>query len=109
MKIMKRTLLMNILATGALLATGVSANAADYTVAPGDTPATQSDLLITANVKGKLEADVPDVAPAIVVTTQDGVVTLKGVALTQDYLVRAVFDARSVDGVVRVKNELSLQ
>ena len=107
---MKRNLLMMVVAAGALLATGALANATDHTVTPSDTTASQqSDMLITANVKGKLEADLPEVAPAIAVTTQDGVVTLKGVALTQDYLVKAVFDARSVDGVVQVRNELSLQ
>jgi hypothetical protein len=85
---MKRNLLMMVVAAGALLATGALANAADHTVTPSDTTASQqSDMLITANVKGKLE----------------------GVALTQDYLVKAVFDARSVDGVVQVRNELSLQ
>jgi osmotically-inducible protein OsmY len=106
---MKRNSLMTIIASGALLASAALAHAADYTVTPGNAPASQSDMLITANVKGKLQADIPDVAPAIAVSTQDGVVTLKGVALTQDYLVKAVFDARSVDGVVQVKNELSLQ
>jgi osmotically-inducible protein OsmY len=107
---MKRNSLMTVVATGTLLAAGALAHAADYAVEPNDTSASQqSDLLITANVKGKLEADVPDVAPAIKVSTHDGVVTLTGVALTQDYLVKAVFDARSVDGVVQVKNELSLQ
>jgi osmotically-inducible protein OsmY len=73
-----------------------------------DDPATaQKDLQITDDVKGKLEADVPAVAHAIVVTTQDGVVTLKGVALNNDYIVKAMFDARSIPGVVQVKNELS--
>lgn len=107
---MKRNLVINVLATGALLATGVVANAANYTGTPRDTSATpQSDTTITADVKGKLERDVPDVAPAIAVSTHDGVVTLKGVALTQDYLLKAVSDARSVQGVVQVKDELSLQ
>ena len=106
---MKRNSLMTIIAGSALLASAALAHAADYSVAPGDAPASQSDLLITANVKGKLQTDIPDVAPAIAVSTHDGVVTLTGVALTQDYLVKALFDARSVDGVVQVKDELSLQ
>ena len=107
---MKRKSLITVVATGALLATGALASAADYSTTPGDDSATQqSDLQITENVKGKLAVDEPAIAPAIVVTTRAGVVTLKGVALTNDYITRALFDARTVDGVVQVKNELSLQ
>ena len=88
---------------------GALAHAADYATTPADDPATaQKDLQITDDVKGKLEANDPDVASAIVVSTHDGVVTLKGVALNNAYIVKAIFDARSVEGVVQVKNELSV-
>jgi len=97
---MKRNMLMTVVATGALLSVGALAHAADEAV--------QQDMQITDTVKSKLEADIPAVAPGIVVSTQDGVVTLKGVALNKDYMVKALFDARSVSGVVQVKNELSL-
>jgi len=98
-----------VTATAVFLSGGALAHAADYATTPADDPATaQKDLQITDDVKGKLEADVPAVAHAIVVTTQDGVVTLKGVALNNDYIVKAMFDARSIPGVVQVKNELSV-
>jgi osmotically-inducible protein OsmY len=106
---MKRELLINVLATGALLATGAVAQAADYPVAPRNGATSQADMQITDNVKDKLATNDADVAPGIVVSTRDGIVTLKGIALTNDYITRAVFDARSVEGVVQVKNELSLQ
>lgn len=106
---MKRRSLTTVAATAALLATAALASAADYSTTPRDDSVSHSDMQITENVKGKLAVDEPAVAPAIVVTTRDGVVTLKGIALTNDYITRALFDARTVDGVVQVKNELSLQ
>jgi osmotically-inducible protein OsmY len=42
------------------------------------------------------------------VTTRDGVVTLEGVATTQQDVLNAMHDAASVDGVVRVENHLKL-
>ncbi|MGC1457759.1 MAG: BON domain-containing protein [Steroidobacteraceae bacterium] len=104
---MKPNPLLTVVATAALLATGVLAYAADRATV-GDAPANHQDLQITENVKDKLQRDEPSIAPSITVTTHDGVVTLTGVALTQDYIVKAGFDARSVAGVVEVKNELSL-
>ena len=107
---MKRSLLINVVATAALLSTGV-VYAANYPVtpAPQDEGVSQSDLQITRDVKDKLATDDADVARSIAVSTRDGVVTLKGVALTNEYITRAIFDARTVNGVVQVKNELSLQ
>ena len=106
---MKRNVLMTVAATGALLSMGLLAHAADNAAAPSDDPAVQQkDMQITDIVKSKLEADILAVAHAIVVSTHDGVVTLKGVALTNDYALKAIFDARSVSGVVQVKDQLSL-
>lgn len=106
---MKRSSLMTVAATGAFLSVGALAHAADYTSTTRAAPATQeNDIQITDNVKSKLEANDADVASAIVVSTHDGVVTLKGVALNNDYIAKAIFDARSVAGVVQVKNELSV-
>jgi osmotically-inducible protein OsmY len=106
---MKRSTLINVAATGALLSLGFVANAANYATVPSsDTATAQQDMQITDNVKSKLEADIPAVAHAIVVTTDDGVVTLKGVALNSDYMVKAILDARSIPGVVQVKDELSV-
>jgi len=106
---MKRYPLITVIVTTALMGAGALAYAADYSTPPRVVSSTQqSDQQITEDVKGKLLADEPAIAPGIAVSTQDGVVTLKGVALTNDYLTRALFDARSVEGVVQVKNEMSL-
>ncbi|HEV2703922.1 MAG TPA: BON domain-containing protein [Steroidobacteraceae bacterium] len=107
---MKRNTLLTVLATGTLLATGALAHAANSAVSPSADPATQQrDMQITETVKGKLEANDPDVARRIAVSTHDGVVTLKGIALTNDYIIKALTDARSVDGVVKVKNDLTVE
>lgn len=99
---MKRNLLITVAATGAFLSMGALAQASS------NSAMSQRDMQITDTVKSKLEADIPAVAHAIVVTTDDGVVTLKGVALNNDYVSKALIDARSVNGVVQVKDKLSV-
>jgi osmotically-inducible protein OsmY len=98
---MTRNQLMSIVASTVLLITGSRAYAQD-----AEKPA---DAGITARVKDKLAANDPIVAPRIAVSTHDGVVTLKGIALTQQYILNALHDARSVDGVVKVENRLILE
>jgi osmotically-inducible protein OsmY len=65
-----------------------------------------SDEQITAQVKQKLAMDNPTVAPHILVTTHDGVVTLMGMQLHPQDILTAMHDAQSVDGVVRVENRM---
>jgi osmotically-inducible protein OsmY len=67
------------------------------------------DAAITLRVKDKLAQKDPVIAARIAVSTHEGVVTLKGIALTQQYILNALHDAQSVDGVVKVENRLSLE
>jgi osmotically-inducible protein OsmY len=64
------------------------------------------DQQITEQVKQKLAMDEPAMAPRIFVSTHDGVVTLRGMDMAQGDIVSAMHDAQSVDGVVRVDNQL---
>lgn len=97
-------------ATGVLIATGALAHAQSYTARPAvqDAANPQSDQQITDRVKDKLATNDADVAPRIAVTTHDGVVTLEGIALNQQYILKALFDAESIDGVVHVNNRLTV-
>jgi len=102
---MKIDPLITVVVTTARMGAGALACAADDRTPPRVVSSTQQgDQQITEEVKGTLLAD----EAASAVSTQDGVVTLKGVALTNDDLTRALFDARSVAGLVQVKNEMSL-
>jgi osmotically-inducible protein OsmY len=65
-----------------------------------------ADQQITEQVKQKLAMNDPIVAPHIVVTTRDGVVTLMGTEVPKGDILNAMHDAESVDGVVRVDNRL---
>jgi osmotically-inducible protein OsmY len=67
------------------------------------------DHQITQQVKEKLAANEPQIAPRIEVTTHDGVVTLRGVAMTPQYMLNAVRDAGSVQGVTKVENRLGYE
>lgn len=67
------------------------------------------DQQITQQVKEKLAAKEPQIAPRIEVTTHDGVVTLRGVAMTPQYMLNAVRDAGSVQGVTKVENRLGYE
>jgi osmotically-inducible protein OsmY len=64
------------------------------------------DQQITEQVKQKLAMDDPTVAPHILVTTRDGVVTLMGTEVPKGDILNVMHDAESVDGVVRVDNRL---
>jgi osmotically-inducible protein OsmY len=64
------------------------------------------DQQITEQVKQKLAMDDPSMAPHILVTTRDGVVTLMGTEVPKGNILNAMHDAESVDGVVRVDNRL---
>jgi osmotically-inducible protein OsmY len=64
------------------------------------------DQQITEQVKQKLAMDDPTMAPHIMVTTRDGVVTLMGTEVPKGNILNAMHDAESVDGVVRVDNRL---
>ena len=75
--------------------------------AGGSAPA--SDAFITEAVKGKLSVDDPQIARNIQVETKDGVVTLKGFAFAPSSVIKAMRDAESVRGVVKVQNHIQLQ
>ena len=98
---MTRNQLMSIVASAVLMSMGSLVHAQDI-----EKPA---DAAITARVKDRLATKDPIIAPRIDVSTQDGVVTLKGIALTQQYILNALHDAGSVDGVVKVENRLRLE
>lgn len=71
-----------------------------------DSAAKQADLQITQSVKQKLASDESTLAPRILVSTRDGIVTLMGFELTPGQIKAAVVDADSIDGVRRVENRL---
>lgn len=68
-----------------------------------------SDSQVTGRVMGKLAVDDPEVAPRIQVSTKDGIVTLSGTAYTGQQALKALRDAQSVAGVVKVQNHLSIE
>jgi osmotically-inducible protein OsmY len=67
------------------------------------------DQQITQQVKDKLAAKDPQIAPRIEVTTHDGVVTLRGTTLTVQYMLNALHDAGGVPGVTKVENHLTFE
>ncbi|HTY49778.1 MAG TPA: BON domain-containing protein [Steroidobacteraceae bacterium] len=69
----------------------------------------ESDTFITNAVKGKLSTDDPQIARNIQVETKDGVVTLRGFAFAPSAVIKAMRDAESVRGVVKVENHIQLQ
>ena len=72
-----------------------------------DAPVTDSQ--ITDRVVGKLSVDDPALVKRAQVETKDGVVTLTGHAHTGNEAAKALRDASSVAGVVKVENRLQLQ
>jgi osmotically-inducible protein OsmY len=74
-----------------------------------DAPAAVSDSQITDRVLGKLSVDDPAIVKRVQVATRDGVVTLTGRANTGNEAAKALRDAGSVAGVVKVENHLQLQ
>jgi osmotically-inducible protein OsmY len=96
---MTRNPLMTVFATAFIAATPMLLHAADQSTKV-------DDQQITDQVKQKLAAADPTVAPHILVTTHDGVVTLMGMQMSQGDILAAKHDAESVDGVVRVDSRL---
>lgn len=68
-----------------------------------------SDATITQRVMGKLSVDDPQLARYVQVSTKDGVVTLSGLATTGLDAAKALRDASSVEGVVKVENRLTVE
>lgn len=98
---MTRNLLTTAAVAGVLLSAGGLAKAEDVATK-------MTDEHITAQVKEKLAADEPNVAPRIMVSTRDGVVTLLGRELDPGQIETAMHDANDTDGVVRVENHLKM-
>ncbi len=87
----------------------VAAVAGYLTLAGGLAVADPSaDTQITDRVVGKLSVDDPQIAHRVQVETKDGVVTLSGTAYTGAQALKALKDAQSVAGVVKVQNHLSV-
>lgn len=91
--------LMTMLATAFIAATPMLLHAETQS-------AKVDDQQITDQVKQKLAMDDPAMAPHIMVSTRDGVVTLMGTDVPKGDILTAMHDAGSVDGVVRVDNRL---
>lgn len=64
------------------------------------------DAAITSGVKAKIAADSPALSNAVTVTTMEGVVTLTGAVDADAIKAKVEQDARSVDGVKSVVNNL---
>ena len=96
---MIRNPLITMLATAFIASTPLLVHAENQTTKV-------DDQQITDQVKQKLAMDDPSMAPHILVTTRDGVVTLMGTDVPKGNILGATHDAESVDGVVRVDNRL---
>jgi osmotically-inducible protein OsmY len=97
---MTRNQLLSVV-TGTFLMTSVAVAHADDTV-------NSTDAQITERVRSALIEKDPDIARRVRIVTQDGVVTLSGNALSPGYVVNLLRDARKVDGVVKVENDLTV-
>lgn len=91
--------LMTMVATAFIASTPMLVHAEDQSLKV-------NDQQITDQVKQKLAMDEPAMAPHIMVSTRDGVVTLMGTEMPLGDIMNATHDAQSVDGVVRVDNRL---
>ena len=67
------------------------------------------DATITAGVKAKIAADSPALANAVTVSTTQGVVTLVGAVDSDAIKAKVEQDAKSVDGVKSVVNNLTVK
>ena len=94
-----------ITAASCMLAAG-AVFAADATGTKSDQPVT--DSYITTKVKAELAKD-HDKATKIHVKTKDGVVALTGIVASSAQKTKAEEDARTVKGVVDVKNGLQIK
>jgi osmotically-inducible protein OsmY len=68
-----------------------------------------SDQQLTGRVMGKLAVDDPQIARLVQVSAKNGVVTLSGTAYTGQQALKALKDAESVAGVVKVQNHLAIE
>lgn len=82
----------------------------DYQTGPGLQIGTQRDLDISIEIRRELQADssLSSSAKNVVINTTDGVVTLKGTVTNDIERDTVVLKARSVSGVNRVINQLSV-
>ncbi|HKR60150.1 MAG TPA: BON domain-containing protein, partial [Pyrinomonadaceae bacterium] len=67
------------------------------------------DVTITSNVKAKIAADSPALANAVTVGTAEGVVTLTGAVDSDAIKAKVETDAKSVEGVKSVVNNLTVK
>lgn len=67
------------------------------------------DATITTGVKTKIAADSPALASAVTVTTTEGVVTLSGAVDSDAIKAKVEQDAKSVEGVKSVVNNLTVK
>ncbi len=77
-------------------------------IAFADNAPAATDSQITDRVMGKLAVDDPQMVKRVQVAVKDGVVTLSGHAYTGGEAAKAMRDAGSVAGVVKVENKLSM-
>jgi hyperosmotically inducible protein len=85
--------------------------AASLACRTNETPEAQvKDARIAATVKAKLASDLkPQTLTNVAVNATNGVVTLSGLVSSAEEKRRAEEIARSVEGVVRVNNDLQVQ
>lgn len=91
------------------VAAGCAALLSGFAFAGQSSSAPVSDATITQRVMGKLMDDDPEVAHLIQVSTKNGVVTLNGLAYNPMDEAKVIRDAESVEGVVKVKNRMSVR
>ncbi len=72
-------------------------------------PDSPTDPVISTNVEAKLAEDQQGGLSGIIVTTEDGTVTLTGTVQRAERKARAAELARQVKGVRRVKNDLEIR
>lgn len=75
----------------------------------GDASGAVSETITTGKIKAAIASDAGLKDSDISVTTQNGVVTLSGIAKSQDQVSRATALAQRQEGVVRVENNISVK
>jgi osmotically-inducible protein OsmY len=96
---MTRNQLLSLIASTFLVSAMTIARAEDATK--------PTDSQITERVKSTLLEKDREIARRIQISTQDGVVTVSGNALSPQYAIDVIRDASKVDGVVKVQNHLT--
>lgn len=79
------------------------------TCLPANAGTSDPDQQLRAAVEAKLATDVPQVVQRIQVEVKDGIVTLRGSAMTSAYMLRAIKAAQGTNGVTKVQNRLGLE